>query len=176
MSEKKRAFSDVETYLRGMARSLPDESSPAIFMECVAFSDALEQSPLQGVSLPEPVLDFFYDMNNKLDTIIGLLSRDRLENDFPYPLEIVQLSGAKASFYCKRPLKPGMFLEAVFILSLFPMRMAGAIGRVGEREKDKEGRDLWTLNFTRIREQDLETVVHFVFQEERRHIREKKWD
>jgi hypothetical protein len=176
MSEEKRTFASVETFLRGMARSLPDDSSPPIFMECVAFSDAMEQNPLEGVNLPEPVLDFFYDMNSKLDTIIGLLSRDRLENDFPYPLEIVRLSGAKVSFYSKRPLKQGMYLEAVFILSLFPMRMAGAIGKVGEREKDKEGRDLWSLDITRIRERDLETMVHFVFQEERRHIREKKWD
>lgn len=176
MTEEKRAFASVETYIRGMARLLPSPTSPPIFMETVAFSDALEQQPLQGVNLPEPVLNFFYEMNTKLDTIIGLLSRDRLETDFPLALEVVLLSGARAAFHSKRPLKPGIHLEVVFILSLFPMRMAGAIGRVGKPEQDREGRDLWPFEFTRIREQDLETVVHFVFQEERRHIREKKWE
>jgi c-di-GMP-binding flagellar brake protein YcgR len=65
-------------------------------------------------------------------------------------------------------------LEVVLMLSQFPLRMAGAIGRVIRAEPD-QGRTLYALDFTRIRERDLETIVQFVFQSQRDELREKKW-
>ena len=55
------------------------------------------------------------------------------------------------------------------------MRLAGAMGRIIRRE-EIDGRIVYALDFTRIRERDLESIVQFVFQSQRDDLRGKKWD
>ena len=54
--------------------------------------------------------------------------------------------------------------------------MAGAIGRILRQDDDQDGRAVYALDFTRIRERDLESIVQFVFQSQRDDLRGKKWD
>ena len=55
------------------------------------------------------------------------------------------------------------------------MRLAGAMGRI-IRCDDVDGTMVYALDFTRIRERDLESIVQFVFQSQRDDLRGKKWD
>ena len=61
------------------------------------------------------------------------------------------------------------------MLSRFPLRMAGAMGRI-LRLEEQDGLLVHALDFTRIRERDLENIVQFVFQSQRDDLRGKKWD
>lgn len=172
---EKRTFLRIPTRIGGYARKLNMESEQPIFRE----------APLPGVcgpgafdardaSIPEGLYTLLSSINAKLDMLLGILGRDQMAADFPVTLDVMEISGAGLRFFASEELPMECDLEVVLMLSQFPLRMAGAIGRVIRAEPD-QGRTLYALDFTRIRERDLETIVQFVFQSQRDELREKKW-
>jgi hypothetical protein len=172
---EKRTFLRIPTRIGGHARKLESESELPVFRE----------APLPGVSgpgafdardasIPEGLYTLLSSLNAKLDMLIGMLGRDQISADFPLTLRIVEISGAGLRFFTSEELALGTSLEVVIMLSQFPLRMAGAIGRI-IRVEPLEDAALYALDFTRIRERDLETIVQFVFQSQRDELREKKW-
>jgi len=172
---EKRTFLRIPTRIGGFARKLDTEAEQPIFRE----------APLHGVSgpgafdardasIPEGLYTLLSSLNAKLDMLIGMLGRDQISTDFPITLEVVEISGAGLRFFASQELALETAMEVVLMLSQFPLRMAGAIGTV-LRAEPVEGKPLYALDFTRIRERDLETIVQFVFQSQRDALREKKW-
>ena len=115
-------------------------------------------------------------INAKLDMLLSMQSRDDLSADFPIPLRIVEISGAGIRFETPEELLLESPVEAVIVLSRFPLRMAGAVGRIIRMDPLADGTTEYALDFTRIRERDLESIVQFVFQSQRDDLRGKKWD
>ena len=173
MSRERRRYARVETNLRGWARRLDSGQAPPLFNECTLPSTRGEGALLQSSSLHEGVVAFLGELSNKLDTLISLVTRDRLENDFPLRVDILNVSGAGILFQCDEEFALNDHLEIVLILNQLPLRMAGAIGQI-TRIDSRETGPAYALLFTRIREPDQETVVQFVFQEERYKIRQQR--
>ena len=90
-------------------------------------------------------------------------------------MDIVEISGDGVVFTSPEVLELHQYVEAVIVLARFPLRVAGAIGRI-VRLDEKDGMLFYALDFTRIRERDLESIVQFVFQSQRDDLRGKKWD
>ena len=167
MSEEKRSFSRIEVRMKGYARPVGSVDTPPLFS-----SDAPEDMPTsfpKNHKLPEELAAFLMDMDRKLDRIIGLMSTDMLRTDFPLELEIVEISGAGVKFRSSRNFEKGQALEMVLVVSQLPVRMAGAVGRILDREAG-----IHRFEFVNIHESDLESIVQYVFRQQREQIRNAK--
>lgn len=174
MSHDKRNFSRVATRLKGRLRTLSGSDVKPLFGDQVDLGSGLDADALRKSNLQEPVVEFLLHLNRKLDLVVSLLSQEQLDADFPVPAEITEISGAGLCFNTGNELGVGDVVEVVVVLSRFPLRMAGAIGKVVRRE-GPAGHPGYALDFTHIRDNDLEHIVQFVFQEQRAQIREHKW-
>ncbi len=177
MPSKQGQYSSIAARFPVWLRQLPNGDSPSLYYEYTAFAhDSLENSLSSG--LPEGVAEFLIEMNNKLDSILGMLSFEDLCKAFPTEVHCSEVGGSGVNFTSDIPFEDGAYVEAVLVLCRIPLRLAGAVGKLakipGASQDATESN--WRLNFTRIREKDLETVIRFVIQEERRIIRQKKWD
>ncbi len=173
MSEEKREFLRIPTRIKGHARLLASESELPLFREAPSAGPGLFGADSKE-GLSDSLFNLLSTINAKLDMIISFQSRESLETDFPLSLDVIEISGAGLRFHCAEELSQNQMIEAVLVLNQFPLRMAGAIGRI-LRQVDHGGRVVYALDFTNIRERDLESIVQFVFQSQRDEIRGKKW-
>ena len=171
---KKDEFVHVDVYIKGMLRIM---SSPE---EMPVFNGFLQQNRnlsemLAKSKLPEELLVFLEEMDSKLEHVIGLLEHNRMEAGFPVDIEVLNLSAKEAIFKTKSELAPDQAAEIVLPLSQMPLTIAGGIGKLQPIKHPRFG-SAWKFSFTRIREEDMESIVQFVFQQERKRIREIRWD
>ena len=173
--EEKRSYMRIPTRLRGHLRLLPGPEDMPLYRETPPMgSTAIILDPRE-TGMSEPLYAMLSTINTKLDMLLSMQNRDLLEADFPVPMDIVEISGAGVRFLSLTELPLEQPVEAVLILSRFPLRMAGAIGQL-VRCEEADGAYTYAIDFTRIRERDLESIVQFVFQSQRDDLRGKKWD
>jgi len=96
-----------------------------------------------------------------------------LQEDFPIRAEVIEISGAGLKFVSKEKFEQEQALEMAIILSQFPLRIAGVVGVI-LRVEHLRNLPVYVVKFTNIREHDRESIVQFVFQEQREQIRERK--
>ena len=171
---KKTDFANIDAYIKGMMRLLSSPNETPIFNGYLEENKNLSEL-ITNSKLPEELLAFMESMNAKLEHIIGVLEHNKMEASFPINIEIRNISASELLFTCEQKLEPGKLVEAVLPLTQMPLSIAGGIGKIEPITHPKFGQ-IWKLSFTRIREQDLEAIVHFVFQQERKRIREIRWD
>lgn len=177
MQQEKRTYSRVATNIRAWLRPLPSPEAPPLFNDAANLLRGNASQTLQETRLPEALVQFLLDMDRKLQAILGLLGRDQLLEDFPLKSTVLEISGAGVRLHCEDPLPLDKPMEIVIALSQLPLRLAGAIGKAVRLDKDEESQaESYAFEFTRIREIELDAIIGFVLQEERRHIRERKWD
>jgi len=165
----------IPTRLRGHLRFLADPDELPIFREAPPLGASSCPPENRDSGLNDTLYAMLCTINAKLDMLLSLHSREEIETDFPVPMEIIEISGAGVRFTTTAPVAVEQHVEAVIVLSRFPLRMAGAVGRV-LRQENHEGQPAYALDFTRIRERDLEHIVQFVFQSQRDDLRGNKWD
>jgi len=173
---EKRTYLRIPTRITGHGRLLGDPSEQPVFRDApLAGLTGPGAFDARDASIPESLYTLLSSLNAKLDILIGMLGKDQMSADFPVDLSVVEISGAGLRFSASATLPMDADMEVVLMLSQFPLRMAGAIGKI-IRAEDCDGKTIYALDFTRIRERDLETIVQFVFQSQRDEIRGKKWD
>ena len=181
MENDKRAFSRVRASIQAWLRPLHSPDDIPLFNETSSTLQSPSRASLRDSRLSEDVINFLLQMDSKLDAILGMLGRDQILKDFPISGTISEISGAGIRLHTPTPsnsLEQDAHYEVVLALSQMPLRLAGAMGRILRIETRSEWSDKlsYALEFTRIREADLDAVVAFVMQEERKRIREQKWD
>lgn len=174
--DESRTFSRIQTYISARLRKLPTADAPTIFMGAAEMFDESLYDSLKTAALPEAVTVFLIEMDKKLDMILSHFGRDVLKEDLPLSADIFEIGGDGLKFTSKTMFHTDDYVEIVVMLSKLPLRTAGAVGRITSRKKTDAGDIAYSLEFTRIRESDQDSIVRFVFHEERRKIREKKWD
>ncbi|GFK94238.1 hypothetical protein NNJEOMEG_02080 [Fundidesulfovibrio magnetotacticus] len=177
MAEEQRTYLRIPTNLRGRLRLLSTGTELPLFREAPIANLSVSAHELKSSGLSEALVNTLMAMDRKLDLIIGIHAQDSLQADFPCPVDAVEISGAGVKVASAEPLhlKTGQHVEVVLTLTQLPVRMAGAIAQV-VREEEVDGRTIWALDFTKIRDRDLETIVQFVFQTQRDELRLKKWE
>jgi len=173
--EEKRAFMRIPTRLRGYLRLLADPDELPLFRETPPLGAGSGQPDNRDPGMSEALYAMLCTLNAKLDMILSMHSREQIENDFPVPMDIIEISGAGVRFTTPTPVPVERHVETVIVLSRFPLRMAGAVGRI-LRQENRDDQAVYALDFTRIRERDLEHIVQFVFQSQRDDLRGNKWD
>ena len=174
MPDSRPQFSAVDARVRGRFRIMPSaDDLPMVSLGSEVKPVGIEE--LEQSKVPEPIINFLVNMANQIDYIASLLEKKTLEDEFPHTFEALRISGSGIAFHTDRPLKIGSHLEVLLTLNALPLKMAAAIGKVVDTESAPGG-DLYVLHFTRISELNLDAIVHFVFQEQRKNIREHHWE
>ncbi len=175
MNEEKRTYSRVGTNIQAWLRPLPYPDAPTLFR---GEAGSL-QSPqvLNDARLSEGLTHFLLDLDRKLELILSLLGREQLLSQFPLTATVCEISGAGLRLVVPEGLPLDELMEVVLVLNQLPLRLAGAVGKARRLQLVEEGRPAqYAFEFTRINEAALDAIIGFVLQEERRRIRERKWD
>lgn len=173
--EEKRTFMRIPTRLHGFLRVLANPDELPLFRETPPLGACDGMPDGHDPSMSESLYAMLCTINAKLDMLLSMHSREQINADFPAAIDIIEISGAGIRFTTKSPLPIEQHVEVVMVLSRFPLRMAGAVGRI-LRQENQSDQATYALDFTRIRERDLEHIVQFVFQSQRDELRGKKWD
>lgn len=164
-------YARVETRVRGYVRPAPSRDTLPLPYDNPVLKAEDEVPDLVKGGMSQAVADFLTSLDAKVDTVISLLSQKRLEDEFQTEIEVLEISGDGLRFVSEAPFADGDALEFALVLNQFPLRVASAVGVVQPPDSGVGRR----VDFTRIRETDLESLVGFVFQEQRSRIRETKW-
>lgn len=175
MGEEQRTYLRIPTNLRGRMRLLSSEKEPQLFREAPIVSTAVTAMELKGAGVNESLINALVAMDRKLDLLIGIHTHDSLQGDFPCLMDVLEISGAGVKMTTPCRIEEGQVVELVITLTQLPVRMAGAVGRVVRKETLDSG-TVWAVDFLRIRDRDLESIVQFVFQTQRDELRVKKWE
>jgi hypothetical protein len=172
---EKRTFARVETNFKAYVKRLTGPPRlPEPFDALNTEMDSGSRQDLDNSGLHEGMVAFLKSMDAKLSMIASFITQGRLRQEYRETVQVIELSGSGMGFLSTEEFTPGQYAEVVLLLSRYPLRVASAAGRIIDRSKD-DNEDKWLMEFTHIREADLENIVQFVFREEREHIREKKW-
>jgi len=175
MAEEQRTFLRIPTNLRGRMRLVASENELQLFREAPFASSSVTSAELKNAGLSDALITALQTMDHKLDMLVGIHTQDSLQVDFPLMAEVLEISGAGVKLVSSSPLAVDQIVELVVTLTQLPVRMAGAIGRV-MRGEELDGRQVMAVDFTRIRDRDLESIVQFVFQTQRDELRVRKWE
>lgn len=171
MSEEKRSFSRIQVRLKAQARVMESLDSPQLFTGDAMPQPVTREEFAKRSKLPEEVTAFLMEMDRKLDQIVTMLGQDMVRGDFSLPVEVMEISAAGVKFRSKRHFEPGDPLELIIYLSQSPLRLAGSKGRILDQEPDT---GLYRFEFVDLRGTDMESIVQFVFKEQREQIRNSK--
>jgi hypothetical protein len=168
--KEKRTFSRVATSIKGYIRRLESDRSMPESLDASFFRPDVHTPDLADSNLHEDVVAFLKAMDTKLDMLVDYINRGRLQREYPANVRVTQLSGSGLIFETDLDISDWPALEIVLLLSRYPLNLAAAAGKIRANEDGA-----WVMEFTRLRESDLEKIVKFVFHEERELIREQKW-
>jgi hypothetical protein len=127
-----------------------------------------------AVRPPEALLEFLLEMDRKLDAILGYLHRETLQEEFPAEGWITALSGTRLTLETPSALSGGDCLELALLLEEFPPRMIVVSATVEGPCGTADAPAAFLLAHACSREEDHESIIRFIFQEERRLLRLRK--
>lgn len=169
MSIPKRDFARIDTALKGYLRVLPCGRLIPLFSS----GPPHRMSGLGNSQLPDEIELFLGQLDEKLDTILTLLNRQVLQEDFPVPTLIYDISGDGLRFSAPQSFEIGTAVEMVVELGFHPKILAGTIGVLTRRDVWRD-QELWAMEFEEMRECEREKIIAFVTAEQRKQIREKR--
>lgn len=179
MISEGREFPRVEIHMRGQARKLSSPLEPPLFDDDAPRTDVLASINYSGGALTGELLQFLVGLEKKLDSLIGMLTHEKVKDDFPLNIETLEIGGQGLKFHSKERFEEGEYLELLLNLSIFPFRIIGGMGKISATETDeikltKEGLNIYNFAFTRISDHAVEALIRFIFQMQREMLRLKK--
>lgn len=160
-------YASVKTRIKGHGRIASSLESQPVYRGFIGMKKHPAED-LDDSKVPEWLRVYVTELDRKLDQLLGMQSKKDLKQDF-LDLEIIKISGNGMTFRSTSVTAP-CIMEIVAEIEQIPLRLAGAKGRVKAGKKD----NYWVMKFEKIREHDLESIIQFVFSEQREIIRTKK--
>jgi hypothetical protein len=171
MTIVERSFARVDAALRGYLRILPANGFTSLFT-CTQAGTQQQLSETAQSALPDGLGQYLRVMNEKLDAILSLLTRQTLQEDFPVPILIHDISGAGLRFSADREFELGQGVEIVVALGNQTRTLAGTLGVIIHAEELHEER-VWAVEFKDMRDSEREKIIQFVVATQREQIRER---
>ena len=168
MTEERRAYSRVPSSLRGRLRILPSPDAPPLFRGFGLPDSPVTEQDMENSHLPEKLISFLLALDAKVNAVLTHMQEGRLEDDFPVPIHVSELSGAGLRIHPLPELKENDYVELLLYVEEFPLKLASGIAKVLRNEKNQGAQ---ALQFIHILDEDLEKVIQRVFLEERRLLR-----
>ncbi|NDV24406.1 hypothetical protein [Desulfovibrio sp. JC022] len=161
-------YASVKTRIKGHGRISSSLESQPVYRGFTGMKKHPAED-LDDSKVPEWLKVYVTELDRKLDQLLGMQSKLDLKHDFPMDLEIIEISGNGMIFRSEAVTVP-CIMEVVAEIEQIPMRLAGAKGHIKAGKKDNS----WVMKFEKIREHDLESIIQFVFSEQREIIRTEK--
>ncbi|WP_419779672.1 hypothetical protein [Maridesulfovibrio sp.] len=161
-------YASVKTRIKGHGRLSSSLESQPVYRGFIGMKKHPAED-LDDSKVPEWLKVYVMELDRKLDQLLGMQSQKDLKQDFPIDLEILKISGNGMIFRSEGITAEGI-LEVVVEIEQIPLRLAGAKGNVKAGKKE----NIWQMEFEKIREHDLESIIQFVFSEQREIIRTQK--
>lgn len=169
MDRNSEHFASVKTRIKGHGRLCETVTDEPLFR---GFS-GMKKHPAEDLDdskVPEWLKAYVIELDRKLDQLLGMQSKKDLMTDFPITLEVIQISGNGMVFKTDSDINVPCIMESVVEIEQIPLRLAGAKGTVKAGNKD----GTLVMKFENIRENDLESIIQFVFSMQRERIRAEK--
>jgi hypothetical protein len=172
-------FISVPTMIKSRFRILKTADSPRLYAgPSPTGGAALLEESLAHARQNEAMIRFLIEMDKKLDAIMAILQRDSLAADFPYEGQVVQIGGSGLVLECRHPLKKGESMELLLTLEEVSLPILSVIARVIEPRTDvalsAASNKAYAMGYDCMSEEHRETLIRFVFSEQRKHIRRQK--
>ncbi len=122
------------------------------------------------------ILDLLISLNNKLDSLIRLLKKEKeleIEDLCLKEPDYVNISATGIRFISDQPIKKGAFLKLQICIPLFISLVIPVLGKVVWTEKNAHGYVIG-VEFTAIHEDDRDALIHYIFIRQRKLIRKAK--
>ena len=171
MTAPERSFARIETTLKAYARRLPAGRFTPLFRGVQTAAPALTEAAQAG--LPDGLGQFLRSMDEKLDSILALLSQQNLQEDFPITAQVHDISGAGVRFSSPDRFELGQAVEMVIVLGGQPQTLAGAMAIMGSLEAEHLGQTVWALGFQEMRDAEREKIIQYVVARQREELRER---
>jgi len=121
------------------------------------------------------VTNALLDINIKLSLILSMLSGKKETSIFTKEPTEVNLSEGGIGFTIKEKVEVGEILELKMMLPVFPIAIIRVWGKV-IRVKPHENGYRIGIQYTKIKEEDQNIIVHHIFKKQRELLRRKKPD
>ncbi len=120
------------------------------------------------------VLKSLTDINTKISLVLSMLSREGETCIFTQHPTKASLSEGGIGFTMKEEVKKGAFLEMEILMPIFPTVIIKVWGRVIRIKLLPEGGYRVGVHYTHIKEEDQNSIVHYLFKRQRELLRTKK--
>jgi len=123
------------------------------------------------------LIDFLLYMDEKLDRILAIVSKDVVDKESLNQGIGSNISGSGMNIITDEPLEPGKIIHTNFVLSKFPLVFIDVFGEVVRvTPVDEDGKISYHLGtkFLDLNPNDRERIIACVFQKQREDIRRKK--
>lgn len=170
--EEAKGYVKVKVNLSGRLRLLNRADEAPMLHSSVEHCGSSHEDFLRNSGLSEAVAQFLVNMDNKLNAVLSVLRKDEVNKRLPHAINIFEISGGGMSFSCEHDLADGAYIEAMIFLEEFPPRPVSSIGKISGVKLTEHGK-VYLLDFTNIADSDQDNIVQYVFQVERRMLRER---
>ena len=120
------------------------------------------------------VIKSLIDINTKLSLILSMLSSEGETCIFTQHPTEASLSEGGIGFTMKEEVKKGDFLELEILMPTFPTAIIKVWGRVIRIKPLPEGGYRVGVQYTHVKEEDQDSIVHYLFKRQRELLRTKK--
>jgi len=123
------------------------------------------------------MIDFLLRMDEKLDQILAMLSKDGEDKGRLNQGIGTNLSGTGMNIMTDKPVEPGKIIHTNFVLLRFPLVFIDVFGEVLRvTPVDEDGKTLYHIGvkFLDLDQNDRERIIAWVFQRQREIIRKRK--
>jgi c-di-GMP-binding flagellar brake protein YcgR len=119
-----------------------------------------------------PQMEYLNLLNKKLDTIIQMMALHN-EGFHSLPFKFVSLSASGMQFSSQQHFSLGDLLELKMMLTLYQPEAIYVYGKVVRVGKQSSGYFI-NVSFTEIADAIRDKIIHFIFETERKMLRESK--
>jgi len=130
-----------------------------------------------GITTNSSMIDFILHMDEKLDRILAVVSKDRVEGELLNQGAGLNISGAGMKMIVDKPVEPGQIIHTNFVLSRIPLVLIDVLGEVAwVTPVDEDGKTVYHLGirFLNLTSNDKERIIACVFQRQRENIRKMR--
>jgi len=129
---------------------------------------------LSNIAL-KSIIRLLIHLDNKIDNIYELLTTgNKNSKDIFYKGIGMDISGTGLRMVTGKNLPMDSLIFANFILSKFPFIYIELLGKVVRCEPIKKGEYSIAIDFVDISHEDREKIIEYIFQKQRRTLREKR--
>jgi hypothetical protein len=166
----RREYSRIDAYIPLTFRLIPEEEQPLVRSR-ISGDIMLADFKLMPALEDNPKLEWFNELNEKIDNIIHILTI-QYEGFHSLSFKFINISGNGLKFSSQQYFSPGDLLEFKMILTMYKPVALYVYGKVVNVEKQTSGYFI-SVSFYMMDSTIRDQIVRFTFEMERETLRNR---